>query len=209
MAVMRKGSRLFLTTLLMSVPGLASAQGPNAGGRDIAVSLGPAYLSHGDDSLGWGSTIGASITIPVVDRFAVRLDAHRSFGPELEERSCASVTVPCTGIGHYGARDLTIWSASGVYYFAPSGVQPFLLGGVDVLHFTFLSDVTYGGGEQVRISEFTQKHTTMGIAVGGGVRIPIGSRFAVTPELTIYDGTILAGANLTQVRTAVSFGYRW
>lgn len=206
---MRKRSRVFLTALLMSVPGLASAQGFNSGGRDVAVSLGPAYLSHGDDVLGWGSTLGASITIPVVERFAIRLDAHRSFGPDLQERSCASFTGPCTGIGHYGARNLTIWSASGVYYFAPSGVQPFLVGGLDVLHFTFFSDVTFVGGEQVRITEFTQKHTTMGVAVGGGVRVPIGSRFAVTPEVTIYDGTILAGANLTQVRTAVSFGYRW
>jgi hypothetical protein len=88
-------------------------------------------------------------------------------------------------------------------------VQPFLLAGLDVLHFTFLSDVTFFGGEQVRITEFENTHTTMGIAVGGGVRIPIGTRFAVTPEVTIYDGTILAGANLTQMRTSVSFGYGW
>jgi hypothetical protein len=213
MAVMRNSSIVFLGAVLLMMPGAASSQ-PASGsstGREVAVSVGPAYLSHGDDPLGWGSTVGASITIPIVQRLAVRLDAQRAFGPKLEERTCASVSVsrPCTGSGHYGARDLTIWSATSVYHFRPSGVQPFVLGGLDVLHFTFLSDITFLAGDQVRITEAETRHTTMGIAVGGGVRVPVGNRFAITPELTLYDGTILAGANLTQVRTSLSFGYRW
>jgi hypothetical protein len=35
-----------------------------------------------------------------------------------------------------------------------------------------------------------------------------GPRLFVTPEIGIYDGTVLAGINLTQVRTSVAIGYR-
>jgi hypothetical protein len=209
MAAMRNRLAL-LVALTFGVPALTFAQpGGQEARREVAVTVGPAYLSHGDSPLGWGSTVGVSAAFPIWRRLAVRVDAHRSFGPELNEHSCASYDRPCTGIGRSGARDLTIWSGSAMYYFQPSGVQAFVRGGVDVLHFAFLSTVTFVGGPQVRITEEENKYTTMGILLGGGVRIPIGSRFVVRPEVTIYDGTILAGTNLTQVRTSVAFGYRW
>ena len=62
---MRNRAALFLTLLALSVPGVASAQ-PGASpapGREIAISVGPAHLSHGDDPLGWGSTVGVSFVM--------------------------------------------------------------------------------------------------------------------------------------------------
>jgi hypothetical protein len=39
--------------------------------------------------------------------------------------------------------------------------------------------------------------------------VPIGQRLIITPEFRIYDGTMLAGANLGQMRTSVAIGYGW
>lgn len=201
-----------LAAAALSFSGEASAQstaGP-AGLREVALSVGPARLWHGDDGLGSGMTLGGAVTIPVWSRLAIKVDAHRTFGPEPGERSCSSFpTIPCSGVGHYGVRDLVIWSGNGVYYFPGQRVQPYISGGLDVLHFEFLSDVTFTGGGQARITESEQDHTTMGISLGAGLRVPVGSRITITPEVKMYDGTILAGANLTQFRTSVAVGYRW
>lgn len=190
---------------------VAAQSGSGATGtREISFSVGHGKLSHGDDGLGSGLTLGGALTIPLMPRFALRIDGHRSDGPDLNERSCVSFpTSPCTGIGRSGVRGLTIWSASGVYYFSPAGVQPYVSGGLDVLHFTFFSDVTTFREGQVTITDFEHQDTTMGVTFGGGVRIPIGRRIAVTPEIKVYDGTMLAGANLAQLRTSIGVGYRW
>ena len=196
----------------LALPDAAAAQSGRgiSAVREVSLAVGLGRLSHGDDALGTGLTFGGALTMPVMKRLAVRVDAHRSYGPDLKERSCVSFpSSNCTGVGRYGVRGLTIWSGSGVYYFSPSGVQPYIVGGLDVLHFTFFSDVTYFGGGQVRITDFEGHDTTMGIALGGGVRVAVGRRFAVLPEVMIYDGTMLSGANLAQLRTSVAVGYRF
>jgi hypothetical protein len=176
---------------------------------EASVSVGSGFLSNGDDYLGDGLTLGASASIPIGRRVSIRIEGHRSFGPPLDERTCAAYTTPCVGAGRGGIRDLTIWTGGLVYYFSSSGVQPFVLGGWDVLHFTAFSDVTYLGSVPIRITDIERTDTTMGVVIGAGVRVPAGPRLFVTPEIGIYDGTVLAGVNLTQVRTSVAIGYRW
>lgn len=208
---MRHGCVTVLIGLALSIPGAVHAQtGAQAGRlREVALSVGPGNLSHGDDRLGWGGTLGGSVTIPITARFAISVDAHRSYGPEPGEQPCGIVNVVCTGVGHHGVRRLTIWSGNGIYYFSSAGVRPYVVGGLNVLHFTFISGVTTVRGAQATITELERDDITMGIAVGGGVRIPLGPRLSVAPEVRIHDGTMLAGANLTQLRTSVSVGYRW
>jgi len=208
---MRHACVSVLIGLALSISGTVHAQtGPQAGGlREVALSVGLGNLSHGDDRLGWGGTLGGSVTIPIAARFAISVDAQRSVGPEPREQLCGIVNVVCAGVGHFGVRSLTIWSGNGIYYFSSAGVRPYVVGGLNVLHFTFISDVTTVRGAQATITEFEREDTTMGVAVGGGVRVPLGQRLSVSPEVRIHDGTMLAGANLTQVRTSVSVGYRW
>ena len=208
---MRHAYVTVLIGLALSIPGAVHAQtSSQAGGlREVALSIGRGNLSHGDDRLGWGGTLGGSVTIPIAARFAISVDGHRSYGPEPREQLCGIVNVVCTGVGRHGLRNLTIWSGNGIYYFSSAGVRPYVVGGLNVLHFTFISDVTTVRGAQATISEFEREDITMGIAVGGGVRVPLGQRLSVSPEVRIHDGTMLAGANLTQLRTSVSVGYHW
>jgi opacity protein-like surface antigen len=199
-----------IAALALSQPAAAQSGSGANDIREASFSIGSGRLSHGDDPLGSGLTLGGALTIPVMRRFAVRIDGHRSLGPNLNERSCASFpTSPCTGVGRYGVRGLTIWSATGVYYFSPGRAQPYVTGGLDVLDFTFVSDVTTFRGGQVTITDFEQQNTTMGITLGGGVRVAVGRRLSVTPEVRIYDGTILSGANLAQLRASIGVGYRF
>lgn len=158
---------LFGAALAFPETAAAQSQAGTTGRREVAFSLGPASVWHGDDGLGSGLTMGGAVTIPVVSRLAIKVDAHRTFGPEPRERSCSSFpTIPCSGVGHYGVRDLVIWSANGVYHFPAQRVQPYISAGLDVLHFTFLSDITFTGGGQARITESKQESTTMGISLG-------------------------------------------
>ena len=152
---MRHACVTVLIGLALSIPGAVHAQtGSQAGGlREVALSVGLGNLSHGDDRLGWGGTLGGSVTIPIAARFAISVDAHRSYGPEPREQLCGIVNVVCTGVGHHGVRNLTIWSGNGIYYFSSAGVRPYVVGGLNVLHFTFISDVTTVRGAQATITE--------------------------------------------------------
>lgn len=177
--------------------------------REVALSVGAARLWHGDDVLGSGTTLGGEFKVHVLPRLAVRIEGHESFGPDLQEWSCARETLPCSGIAHTGVRDLIIWSGNALYYFGSGTVRAFAVGGLDVLHFTVTSSVTTVRNGRVTITEIERTDTTMGVTFGGGVRVPVGGRISITPEVKIYDGTLLAGANLSQLRTSLAVGYRW
>ena len=58
-------------------------------------------------------------------------------------------------------------------------------------------------------TDYEQQDTTLGVTFGGGVRIPVWRRINLTPEIKIYDGTMLSGANLAQLHTSIAAGYRW
>lgn len=196
-----------LTVAVLSVPAAAAAQG-NTALRDVSLSLGVGPLNHGDHGLGHGGSIGGSLTVPVLGPLAVRFDAYRNLGPEPREQPCA-VNIPCVGAARNGVQNMNVVAGSAIYYFGSGRVRPFVTGGLDVFHFKSIASVTTIGNNQATMSEFESADTTMGITVGAGVRVPVGERVVVTPEFRIYDGTMLAGANLGQVRTSVAVGYRW
>ena len=47
------------------------------------------------------------------------------------------------------------------------------------------------------------------LGFGGGVRIPIGGRLSLRPEIRIVDSTIRSRSNLSLIQMAVAVGYRW
>ena len=163
----------------LALPQPAAAQSSSGAGgiREVSFSIGRGRLSHGDDPLGSGLTLGGAVTIPVMRRFAVRVDGHRSVraGPE----GAILRVVPDVAVhGHRPLRrsrpdDLVGEAASTTS--RPAVRNPTSSGGLDVLHFTFLSDVTTFRSGQVTITDFEQQHTTMGITLGGGVRVPWGA----------------------------------
>jgi hypothetical protein len=56
----------------------------------------------------------------------------------------------------------------------------------------------------------TETHDTgSGVTAGAGLSIRAGDRMVITPQLRIYDGSVLGRANLTVMRTSVAVGYRW
>jgi hypothetical protein len=208
--------RSFLLSLtaaaaMMAVPAIAAAQAPGPAPllRDVSLSVGTGPLSHGDHNLGRADSIGGSMTWPIFRNLAARIDVFRNLGPEPREQACGVVNVSCTGVGHNGVRNMTVAAGGAVYYFGSETVRPFVAGGLDLFHFTSVSSVTTIRGGQATITEFAESDTTMGITVGAGLRISAGARLVITPEIRIYDGTMLAGTNLGQVRTSVAIGYRW
>src|SRR5688572_8941130 len=87
--------------LAVATPAAAQIAAGEPVAPEVAVSVGIGGLWNGGSSLGSGSTLGAAAILPVWRRLAIRVDAHRSFGPEPEERTCASFpSLPCSGSSH-------------------------------------------------------------------------------------------------------------
>jgi len=200
-----------LTAAALAVPAAASAQGALAERRpgDVSVSLGVGTLNHGDHGLGHGGSVGGSLTVPVFKNLAARFDAYHNLGPEPREQACGLSNVTCVGVARNGVQSMNVVAGSAIYYFGSDRIRPFVSGGLDVFHFKFIASVATIRDNQATMSELESTDTTMGVTLGAGVRVPIGERLVVTPEFRIYDGTMLAGANLGQMRTSVAIGYRW
>jgi hypothetical protein len=200
---------LSAAAVVLIAPPLASAQAPGAPRpmRDVSVTLGTGPVSHGDRSLGRAGSIGGSLTVPIVGHLGARFEGYGNFGPDPRQQPCGLVGVTCTGIGRNGVQNMIVAAGSALYYFGSQSVHPFVIGGFDVFNFNFLSSVTYAS--QAVITEIARHHTTMGFTAGGGVWVPVGERLVITPEIRLYDGSMLAGANLGQLRVSVAVGYRW
>lgn len=176
------------------------------GGSRTSTYLGTTFRDGGRSSFGaaWGVHPERGI--------GVELEFSRTFGD-------ASRLVPCTelegigdlsgcqGGGRRGIAETTLGSAKVQYFFSKGRAQPYVSAGMAVYSQKFWHSWMYPerfpDGDLV-VFEGSGQTNGLAFVGGGGVRIPLGRRFSLKPDVTIY-----AGNNWTHVRVGAGAGFGW
>jgi len=200
---------VFLT--IAAVPLAANAQEQlNVPKFEVTGRIGLGGLKRFGDNYGdSGMTIGIGQVLRIHRRLGVGFEAERIRNLEPSPVRCGLVS--CSGSAVEGVRSASHFSFNVLYYLTGSGsATPFILGGVGILQSRSASAVTYAGtnsGVIVQQADETDRGVSLGF--GGGVRIPIGGRLSLRPEIRIVDSTIRSRSNLSLIQMAVAVGYRW
>ena len=141
-------------------------------------------------------------------RVGIGFEAERVRNLEPSAVPCGLVA--CSGSAVHGVRSASHFSFNVLYYLAGSSrAAPFILGGVGMLQSRSASAVTYGGTNSgVIVQQADETDRGVSLEFGGGVRIPIGGRLSLRPEIRIVDSTIRSRSNLGLMQMTI-VGYRW
>jgi opacity protein-like surface antigen len=164
-----------------------------------------------DQSFGTTFGPGAALEWRVLRNLGLGLEVNRATGLENRVVGCGGPPgTVCVGTAREGVLSTTLMSVTAAWYFEGSPyLQPYVVGGLDVMWSRTLSSITFARDDVRTISEFEQSDRGMGVTAGAGVRIPVGLGVFVRPEWRVYDGSLLGRANLSAMRTSVAVGYRW
>jgi hypothetical protein len=185
---MRQGVLILL--LIAASPGTADAQSTERGSVSGLIGAGRTWDDEGN--IGGGVAAGG------------RVD-WRVFGTTRLEVSADVLTHDRTPepVGAFGAEGTTTFvGVSLIKRFGRSEVQPYVLGGLDL--------VRHSGTTTFDQRETERKSTDWGVHGGGGVAFQIGSRVEVGPEARLYliqpeDSSAPARAYWIGVRIAIRF----
>ena len=157
-----------------------------------------------------GTNLGAGIEFRAHRRFGIEFEVDRMMNVHPPSVPCG-LNVPCVGAGVEGARSALHWSNNFLYYFPTSlGVEPYLLGGVGMLHSRSARAATFAGATEARIVQLSDTGDRgVSIGFGGGLRIPLGDRLSLRPELRLYDSSLRSRSNLGLGQFGVGLGVRW
>lgn len=175
------------------VPVAATAQ-PASSRIEVAGSAAATRVFRIEDqSFGTAINPGVSVEWRVLRKLGLGFEVNRVTGLEPRVVNCASLPgVTCIGIGREGVLAKTLMSPTAAWYFEGNPcVQPYVIGGVDVMSSRTVSSTTFGSQSVRTIVETENRDRGMGITAGAGVRVPIGSRLVLRPEWRIYDGSLL------------------
>jgi len=147
----------------------------------------------GNHPLGSGLSYTAGIGLRP---FAGRL---RGLGFEGEFNGLNFIRKEGTDYETRGSRQVV--SGNVLYHLGSSCTQFFLLGGLGILRAKYdssIPDMTYH-----------DEGTKMSLNLGLGLKIRLASRWAIRPELRIFDTTIGKGYNWNSVTFSCGVGYHW
>jgi opacity protein-like surface antigen len=164
-----------------------------------------------DQSFGTAISPGASFEWRILRNLGLGVEVNRVTGLEPRLVNCGGPPgVTCVGVAREGVLSTTLMSTTGAWYFGVHPyVQPYVIGGVDIMWSRAVSSITFAREPVWTIDEFEQRDRGMGITAGAGLRFALGPHMVVRPEWRIYDGSLLGRANLSATRTSVAVGYRW
>jgi outer membrane protein with beta-barrel domain len=200
-----------LVLLVVALPWPLSAQEQlNLPKFEVTGRVGLGTLKRfGDNYSDSGMTLGAGAVFGVYRRLGVGFDAERIRNLQPAAVRCGLLS--CSGSAVEGVRSASLISFNALYYFPVSGrTVPFVLGSIGMLQSRSANAITFAGtttGVIVQQADETDRGVAIGL--GGGVRIPIGARFSVRPEIRLVDSTIRSRSNLSLIHTAIAVGYHW
>lgn len=193
-----------IATLLLVVAAAGTARAQAAadseGRFQVSASGSFAKLFRIEDrSFGRTFSIGAGGGVRVANRLWVDVEVNRLLGLEPEEAPCGLVGIECTGGGRTGYDSAIAGSFGLTYRFGSDDVRATVSGGIGFVRAHGYGTVTFGStGQQV---EFVETDRGWGPSAGVGLRIPVGSHWALEPGLRIYSAD---RPNLTVFRVAVA-----
>jgi hypothetical protein len=199
-----------LLSCVLCVPAVAGAQ--DARPFEIGASIAATRVFRVEDqSFGTGTGPGIDFGWRVSRSVTIGAEVNRVSGLSPDVVTCAGlVAASCSGRAREGVLTATILSVTAAWRLgAPGSVQPYILGGLDVLWSRNVSSVTFAGPDAATIVEQEASDRGVGPTVGVGVRIPVGARVVLRPEWRLYDGSLLGAANLAAMRTSfiVAYGF--
>jgi hypothetical protein len=198
-----------LTIVALQLPVSAQEQ-LNVPKFEVMGRIGLGTLKRfGDNYSDSGMTLGAGSVFRIYRRLGVGLDAERIRNLQPAAVRCGLVS--CTGSAVEGVRSASLISFNALYYIPVTGrAVPFVLGSIGMLQSRSANAVTFAGAnEGVIVQQADETDRGVSLGFGGGVRIPIGGRLSLRPEIRLVDSTIRSRSNLNLIQTAVAVGYHW
>jgi opacity protein-like surface antigen len=178
--------------------------------REVFVSVAQGRLFRiGDNPLDSGPNVGAGVGLLHRSGLGVDIGLNRTFGLRAKPAACGVVNIPCEGSAREGTTAATIFSVDARYEFTRARVRPYVTGGVGALRSSGFSPTLYISEQRAVFSEQEWSDTGLAFNVGGGVRIRLGERLSIRPELRVYNGVALSRANLCMFRPSVVLAYSW
>jgi hypothetical protein len=162
-----------------------------------------------DRSFGNRPSVGGSVGLRLGSRLGIEFEMNEVLKLSLEPAVCGVVDLPCVGSARQGMRSARVASGNLLYYFGGPGIQLYVIGGAGALWSKEATTLVTATPTQAIIEELEYAETGFAWNVGTGVRIPIGSRLLLRPEIRLYNSTALSRSNLNLLRLSVGFGYHW
>jgi hypothetical protein len=198
---------IFVAFWLLLAPALAIAQN-RAWTPEFSAATGIGHVFRWDDqAFGDEPNVGGAVILVHRSGFALEVEADRTIGLEPKPAPCGVVRVACVGNAHDGPRSMTIASMTAHYRFKGKRVQPYLLGGIGIMWSRSLHSLTQIQGTIAIISESESSDRGFGPDLGAGLRILIGHRLAVSPELRWLDAPWTSRQNLAVTRLLLRVAY--
>jgi hypothetical protein len=200
---------VMLTVLAVTGSVAAAYPQPKAGEHrprlQVSVSAGGATLFRIEDqNFGRTLNIGGGAGLRLRQRLWVEVEVNRFLGLEAAQAPCGLVNIACTGATRTGYDSATAGSIALTYHFGEEGVHALVTGGYGFISARGFDTITFAStGQQVERSERDRGWSP---TAGVGLRIPVGSHWAIEPTLRLYGAD---APNLTAVRGAVALLRTW
>jgi hypothetical protein len=203
---------MLMTAAIAAVSTAAWAQSGGGAQRfELSGNIGAGRVFRFDDqSFGTKIDVGGGAEFRIRPRLRVAVDVSRLSGLAPREVDCSSlIGVACTGSGLAGVQSTTVLSGALVYVFDAGAIQPYVLGGVNVLWSRSLSTATIVRDDVGTIVQHEDRDRGFGPTAGFGVRVPLGPRVVVRPDVRLSSGSVMGRENLNVLRTSVAIGFAW
>ena len=172
----------------------------------VAASLSLGSFWGDESRLGWGPILGVAVRYQPWERWGFEFDTRRY---TYKRR------FPTSGVVFAG--EGVAFTGGVTYHLRTSGPRPFVSGGIGILRSKResrypidapLSSLQFPRGAPPIIGEevFHSTGTDAGLSVGGGVDVPLGSRWLLRPEVRTLFG---AGSVLSPLDLGASLALGW
>ena len=180
-----------------------------------SIALGHVFRFD-DRSFGNHANAGAGVEATVWRGLRAGAELNRTFGLSASPVKCGAIStgpgqtpLPCTGSAREGVGSATAASFTASYFFGTRRLQPYVLGGLSILHAKVYSASSIVRGDHVEFQEHSTTDTGIGMTFGFGLRACVTRRLSIRPEFRFSDGSALSSANLSQMRLSLSLAYGW
>lgn len=200
---------LLMTLLVLATPGMAfSQQRGSSWTPELSISGGVGHVFRlQDQSFGGRGNIGGSMAIAHRSGFVIELEADRIFGLEPQLTPCGIAGVTCIGTGFDGPRTTTVTALNVQCRFTSRRLQPYLTAGIGALWSRSFHSLTHVRGVIAEITTMQSSDRGFGPDVGGGLRIALGRRVAISPEIRWLNAPWLSRENLAATRVMLRATY--
>jgi opacity protein-like surface antigen len=175
-----------------------------------AAGLGHVFR-YRDETYGDEPNLSGAVILRHARGLAFEIEANRTIGLTAGPAPCGvlidGVPATCTGSAREGALAATSLSFNLHYLFTGRRVQPYLLGGLGVLRTRMVSSITTVRDGAATQTEQEDSATGLGPDIGAGLRIPLGTRLTIAPEIRWLEAASLSRHNLAVTRASVRVSF--